>query len=107
MKFNLLNLHWTICLFSLSSVSAFKESTLCAQEKKDFTLLQIKIIPKPVCRYNKFGYSKFSDKCCLRHNDVLCSDNNCNVFQCEKDNIKENNDKIKEMETRLHAVENR
>ena len=91
--------------------------------------------PKPVCRYNKFGYCKFSDKCRLRHNDVICSEKNCNLFNCEKrhpkmctfhrdfgrckfttycrynhekhKDIKENNDKIKEMETRLHAVENK
>ena len=91
--------------------------------------------PKSVCRYNKFGYCKFSDKCRFRHNNILCSDKNCNVFQCEKrhpkkctfhrdfgrckfttycryshekqNDVIENNEKIKELENRLHAVENK
>ena len=39
---------------------------------------------KSVCRYNRFWYCKFSDKCHNRHNDVLCSGKNCDVFNWEK-----------------------
>ena len=39
---------------------------------------------KTLCRYNKFGYCKFSDKCRFRHNNDLCVDKNCNVFKCDK-----------------------
>ena len=88
---------------------------------------------KSVCRYNKFGYCKFSDKCHFRHNDIICNDKNCNVFNCEKRHpkictfyrdfgrckftnfckynhekqidIKENSEKIKEMETKLQKLE--
>ena len=37
-----------------------------------------------VCRYNKYGYCKFCDKCKFKHNNVKCVDENCDVFNCEK-----------------------
>jgi intergrase/recombinase len=37
-----------------------------------------------VCRNNKFGYCKFSDKCCFRHNNKTCTDKNCNIVKCDK-----------------------
>ena len=36
-----------------------------------------------ICRYNKYGYCKYADKCRFRHNNVICVKNNCNVFDCE------------------------
>ena len=36
-----------------------------------------------ICRYNKFGYCKYADKCNFKHNDVICVNKNCNVFECE------------------------
>ena len=36
-----------------------------------------------ICRYNKFGYCKYDDKCHFKHNDVICVKKNCNVFDCE------------------------
>ena len=88
--------------------------------------------PKSVCRYNKFGYCRFSDKCRFRHNDVLCADKNCDVFKCEKRhpkictyqrdfgrckfttfcrynhekeiNVQENSEKIKAIEKKLKDV---
>ena len=89
--------------------------------------------PKSVCRYNKFGYCRFSDKCHFRHDDVLCSDKNCDVFKCEKRhpkictyqrdfgrckfttycrynhekqiNVRENSEKIRSVEKKLQEVE--
>ena len=37
-----------------------------------------------LCRYNKFGYCKFGNECRFRHNNVMCGNKNCNVFDCEK-----------------------
>ena len=43
-----------------------------------------KMKEKALCRYNKFGFCKFSEKCRFRHNNDLCVDKNCTVFNCEK-----------------------
>ena len=37
-----------------------------------------------ICRKNKFGFCKYGDKCRYRHNNVVCVDNNCNIFDCDK-----------------------
>ena len=37
-----------------------------------------------VCRKNKFGYCYFGEKCHFRHVEEVCSEDNCNVFNCEK-----------------------
>ena len=37
-----------------------------------------------VCRYNKYGYCKFCEKCKFKHNNVKCVDKSCDVFSCEK-----------------------
>ena len=91
--------------------------------------------PKSVCRYNKFGYCKFSDKCHFRHNDELCNDKNCDVFKCEKrhpkictynrdfgrckfttycrynhekqNDIKQNSEKIKQIEKKIQVIEDK
>ena len=39
---------------------------------------------KTICRYNKFGFCKFSEKCQFRHNNSLCKDNHCKILECEK-----------------------
>ena len=39
---------------------------------------------KNVCKFNKYGYCKYGDKCHFRHNNVMCVDKNCEVFDCEK-----------------------
>ena len=39
---------------------------------------------KCICRYNKFGYCKFVDKCHFRHNNTICVEKNCNISECEK-----------------------
>ena len=86
-----------------------------------------------VCRYNKYGYCKFGDKCQFRHNNALCVNKKCNVFDCEKrhpvvckyfNNFKkckfsncaykheaandgnEIGEKIKKLETRMNEIEN-
>ena len=37
-----------------------------------------------VCRFNKYGYCKFGDKCHFRHNNVICVTEKCSVFDCDK-----------------------
>ena len=37
-----------------------------------------------VCRYNKFGYCKLSEKCRFRHNNKTCTDKHCNIVNCDK-----------------------
>ena len=37
-----------------------------------------------VCRYFKFGYCKYGDKCHFRHINVICVNDKCEVFECEK-----------------------
>ena len=37
-----------------------------------------------VCRFNKYGYCKFGDKCHFRHNNVICVTKKCSVFDCDK-----------------------
>ena len=39
---------------------------------------------KELCRYNKFGHCKYSDKCHFRHNDEKCVTKDCNISDCEK-----------------------
>ena len=39
---------------------------------------------QPLCRKNKYGHCMFGEKCRYRHNIVICVENNCNVFKCEK-----------------------
>ena len=39
---------------------------------------------KNVCRKNKYGYCRYGDKYHFRHEKLICSDNNCSVFSCEK-----------------------
>ena len=39
---------------------------------------------QPLCRKNKYGHCMFGEKCRYRHNNVVCVENNCNVFKCEK-----------------------
>ena len=86
-----------------------------------------------LCRYNKFGFCKFSDKCRFRHNNVLCKDKKCSVFNCknrhpkictylrdfgrckfttfckynhEKQNdVKENSERIKDIEKKVIEIE--
>ena len=36
-----------------------------------------------ICKYNKFGFCKFGDKCQFRHINDLCLIKNCNVGACE------------------------
>ena len=37
-----------------------------------------------LCRFNKYGYCKFGDKCHFRHNNVICVTKKCSVFDCDK-----------------------
>ena len=37
-----------------------------------------------VCRYNKYGYCKFSEKCMFKHINEKCADKNCGVFDCDQ-----------------------
>ena len=37
-----------------------------------------------VCRYNKYGYCKFSDTCRNLHVNELCVDHQCDIAVCEK-----------------------
>ena len=37
-----------------------------------------------ICRRNKFAYCKHSDKCRFRHNDEICVDKKCSIYNCEK-----------------------
>ena len=36
------------------------------------------------CRYNKFGYCKYGEKCNFRHINEKCVTTNCNINDCEK-----------------------
>ena len=36
-----------------------------------------------ICRYNKFGYCRYADKCHFRHHNVICVNKKCNVFDCD------------------------
>ena len=36
-----------------------------------------------VCRYNKYGYCMYGDKCHSRHVNVICVNSTCTVFDCE------------------------
>ena len=36
-----------------------------------------------ICRYNKFGYCKYDDKCNKKHNNVISTKKDCNVFDCD------------------------
>ena len=86
-----------------------------------------------ICRKFKHGYCKYGDKCFFRHVKEICSDDTCNVFDCEKrhpkncnfyrdygkckftiycaykheqqNNVNSNTGKIKNMEIRLKVVE--
>ena len=90
---------------------------------------------KQVCRKFKYGYCKYGDKCYFRHVKDICSDKNCNVFNCERRhprkcnffgeygkckfttycsykhekqvNATENAEKIKTIETQLKTIENK
>ena len=37
-----------------------------------------------ICRKNKFGYRKYENNCHFRHVKLICIDNSCNIFNCEK-----------------------
>ena len=37
-----------------------------------------------ICRYNKYGYCRYGDKCHFRHNNEICVDDKCDVFECDK-----------------------
>jgi len=37
-----------------------------------------------ICRRNKYGYCKHGDNCHFRHENIICIDNNCNIYSCEK-----------------------
>ena len=39
---------------------------------------------KALCRRNKYGYCKHSDKCRFRHVNEKCVTPDCNVFDCER-----------------------
>ena len=83
---------------------------------------------KVVCRYNKYGYCIYGDKCHFRHVNVICVNDKCSVFECEKrhpvvckyyinfkkckfsncayshdikTDVNENDDRIKKMEKKL------
>ena len=36
-----------------------------------------------VCRYNKYGYCQYGDKCHFMHVNNLCEKNECTVFECD------------------------
>ena len=88
---------------------------------------------KNVCRRFKLGHCKYGDKCKSTHNKLVCKDKNCNIFDCEKrhpkickymasygrckfttycdyshekqTDVKENSDKIREIENKLKNFE--
>ena len=37
-----------------------------------------------ICFKNKFDYCKFQERCFFRHVNIVCDDNKCNIFNCEK-----------------------
>ena len=37
-----------------------------------------------VCRRNKYGYCKYGETCHFRHENKICIENNCNIFDCER-----------------------
>ena len=37
-----------------------------------------------ICRYNKFGYCKYGDKCHFRHINEKCVIKDCKIQDCEK-----------------------
>ena len=37
-----------------------------------------------ICRYNKFGYCKYGDKCHFRHINEKCVTKDCKIHDCEK-----------------------
>ena len=37
-----------------------------------------------VCRKNKYGYCFYGKNCQFRHAKVICDEQNCNVFDCER-----------------------
>ena len=37
-----------------------------------------------ICRYNKYGFCQYGDKCHFRHVNVICESKTCSVFDCEK-----------------------
>ena len=37
-----------------------------------------------VCRYNKYGFCKYGDKCHFRHENVVCVVKKCTVIDCDK-----------------------
>ena len=36
-----------------------------------------------MCRRNKYGYCRYGETCHFRHEEKICIENNCNVFDCE------------------------
>ena len=85
-----------------------------------------------VCSWNKYGYCKHGDKCNFKHNKLICVEKNCNVFKCEnrhprkcnfyrefgkckftscafshekQNDVKENNQKILEIENKLREID--
>ena len=39
---------------------------------------------QPVCTHNKFGYCKFAKHCHQLHNDLLCENESCDKYCCDK-----------------------
>ena len=37
-----------------------------------------------MCRYNKYGFCKYGDKCHFRHENVVCVVKKCTVLDCDK-----------------------
>ena len=37
-----------------------------------------------VCKRNKYGYCRRGDNCHFRHEKLICTDQTCNVFACDK-----------------------
>ena len=35
-----------------------------------------------ICKYNKFGYCKFGEKCRKQHNKEVCLEQSCGISQC-------------------------
>ena len=83
-----------------------------------------------ICRYNKFGYCKYGDKCHFRHINEKCVTKDCNISDCEKrhpkicifirrfgrckfttycsydhEKPKENDEKISELEKKVENLE--
>ena len=44
--------------------------------------LYIKMSSKQVCKYFKYGYCKFTDKCRNLHNTKICDKTTCDVKMC-------------------------